>query len=137
MPDGCPPACTRRAGPTSSSGSEAARVAHGCWRCCTKPCRIWRRPAATHCFCRQFRDAKPSPKDVDACWDVTDVEVDALHPMFLDFYAGRAATLALFGAEFFPTTVIEGESQLTMLEFFQRTRTHEPVGIVALDLETL
>ena len=84
-----------------------------------------------------FVTAKPNPKDIDVCYSTEGVNPDALHPMFLDFGIGRQMTLAMFGAEFFPAEVIEGDSGDVFLEFFQTTRTGEPVGIVAIDLETL
>jgi len=39
--------------------------------------------------------------------------------------------------EFFPAQLVEGATGRTFLEFFQYTRDDEPVGIVALDLETV
>jgi hypothetical protein len=65
------------------------------------------------------------------------VRVQDVHPMFIDLRLGRATTLAMFGAEFFPTWLVEGDSQLTMLDFFQQTRDGQPKGIVEIDLSTL
>ena len=84
-----------------------------------------------------FVTTKANPKDVDVCWSMEGVDLDRLHPMFLDFVVGRQMTLALFGAEFFPAEAEEGDSGDLFLDFFQTTRTGEPVGVVALDLETL
>jgi hypothetical protein len=83
-----------------------------------------------------FVTTKAQPGDVDVVWDVTGVDPDQVHPVFLG-PAGRTHTIALFGAEFFPTTIIEADSDVTFVEFFQRTKNDRPVGIVQVDLSTL
>lgn len=84
-----------------------------------------------------FVTTKAQPGDVDVAWSAEGVEVDLVHPMFLDPWIGRDYTKAMFGAEFFPADAIEGDSGVTFVEFFQSTKDGEPVGIVALDLSTL
>jgi len=94
--------------------------------------------------CRQvfiggsFVTAKPEPKDVDVVWDVRGVDIDEVHAVFLDLNVGRTATLAIFGAEFFPSSIIEADSRLPFVEFFQRRKSdHTPIGIVVVSLDTL
>jgi hypothetical protein len=45
----------------------------------------------------------------------------------------RAAQMRRFGGEFFPAQLVEGATGRSFLEFFQRTRDDEPVGIVAIN----
>lgn len=84
-----------------------------------------------------FVTAKANPRDVDVLWDEIGVDLDIVHPVFLDLFNGPIATKMLFGAEFFPALLIEGRTRLTFLEFFQQTRGNEPTGIVVIDLDTL
>jgi hypothetical protein len=51
--------------------------------------------------------------------------------------AGRSATLAVFGCEFFPHFLTEAESGLPFAEFFQQSRDGRAVGVIDLDLTTL
>lgn len=81
--------------------------------------------------------AKSEPNDIDVAWDVDGVDADVLDPVFLDFEDERAAQKSRFGAEFFPAELVEGITRRSFLEFFQRTRDDEPVGIVEVDLETI
>ncbi len=84
-----------------------------------------------------FVTAKAEPNDIDVAWDVEGVDADALDPIFLDFEDERAAQKRRFGAEFFPAQFVEGVTGRSFLEFFQRTRDDEPVGVVAVDLRTM
>ena len=46
-----------------------------------------------------FVTAKEHPRDYDACWGLTGVDVDALDPVLLDFDDDRAAQRAKYGGE--------------------------------------
>lgn len=83
-----------------------------------------------------FVTTKVNPKDVDVCWHTEGVEPDLLNPIFLS-PQGRTATLALFGAEFYPHFLIEAGTELPFPEFFQRTRDGRVVGAVEIDLTTI
>ena len=82
-----------------------------------------------------FVTAKPDPGDFDVAWDMAGVDADVLDPIFFDFEDERVAQKGQFGGEFFPAQLIEGATGRSFLEFFQRTRDDEPVGIVAIELE--
>jgi hypothetical protein len=84
-----------------------------------------------------FVTAKGDPGDFDVAWDMTDVDADALDPIFFDFEDERAAQKRRFGGELFPAQLVEGATGRSFLEFFQRSRDDEPVGIVAIDLSTI
>ena len=83
-----------------------------------------------------FVRTKPNPMDVDVVWDVTGVDPDALHEMFMG-PSGLPLIKAVFGADLFPSHIVEGASNLPFVEFFQMTRDGRPCGIVLLDLYTL
>lgn len=83
-----------------------------------------------------FVTSKERPNDIDACWDISGVDVDALDPVFFEFDNGRAAQKARFGAEFFPAQVPEGITGKAFLDFFQVDRqTGEPKGIIEIELD--
>lgn len=48
-----------------------------------------------------FVTAKPLPSDYDACWEMANVTVPKLDPVFLDFSNKRAAQKAKYLGEFF------------------------------------
>ena len=83
-----------------------------------------------------FVTSKELPNDIDACWDITGVDADALDPVFFEFDNGRAAQKARFGAEFFPAQVPEGITGKAFLDFFQVDKqTGEPKGIIEIELD--
>ena len=83
-----------------------------------------------------FVTSKELPNDIDACWDITGVDTDALDPVFFEFDNGRAAQKARFGAEFFPAQVPEGITGKAFLDFFQVDKqTGEPKGIIEIELD--
>ena len=84
-----------------------------------------------------FVTAKKAPKDMDVVIDTNGANPAVIHPMFIDLSAGRVMTLSLFGAEFFPMWLIEGRSNLTMIDFMQMSRDGIAVGVVEIDLQTL
>jgi hypothetical protein len=84
-----------------------------------------------------FVTAKSEPADVDVVWDLTGVDAGALDTIFFNFEDERAAQKHRFGGEFLPAQLVEGVTGRSFLRFFQYTRDDEPVGIVAIDLETI
>lgn len=83
-----------------------------------------------------FVRTKANPMDIDVVWDIDGVDPDLLHPAFLTPDA-REWTKAVFASEFFPSHIVEGASNLPMVEFFQRMRDGRPCGVVEVDLDTL
>ncbi len=85
-----------------------------------------------------FVTVKVVPNDYDAAWDPTGVDLLSLRsmePVFFDFSQFRAAQKAKFLGEFFPSSLAEGRSGTTFLEFFQFDKdTGKQKGIIALDL---
>jgi hypothetical protein len=81
-----------------------------------------------------FVTAKDEPDDFDACWDTQGVDLDALEPVLLDLSNRRAAQKTRFGGELFPN-VVEVQSGLSFVEFFQNERDTGRKGIVAIDLQ--
>lgn len=78
-----------------------------------------------------------APRDFDACWDESGVDINALDAVFLDFSAGRAAQKARFGGEFFPAHAL-ADFQSWYIDYFQRDKiTGRAKGIVKIVLETL
>ena len=88
-----------------------------------------------------FVTDKPVPGDFDACWEVQGVNIDllvALDPVLLKLDDGRAAQKAKFYGELFPAGVVEAETGLSFLDFFQVSKeTGEAKGIVAIDITVI
>lgn len=80
-----------------------------------------------------FVTAKDEPGDFDACWDTTDVDLDALDPVFFDLSDSRKAQKDRFGGELFPN-VVESQSGLSFAQFFQNERDTGRKGIVVIHL---
>ena len=82
-----------------------------------------------------FVTAKAHPGDFDACWDIQDVDEEALDPVFWSFSHGRAAQKQRFLGELFPAQLPEGATGRSFVEFFQVNKySGEPKGIVAIRL---
>jgi len=82
-----------------------------------------------------FVTTKADPNDIDGCWEWhSEVDVDRLDPVFLDFSRHRQAMQEKYGVDFCIANWVEAGSGLTFLEFFQRNRSDEPKGIVMLTL---
>ena len=82
-----------------------------------------------------FVTTKEHPGDFDACWDIQNVDEEALEPVFWDFSQGRAAQKRRFLGEFFQAQLPEGATGRAFVEFFQLNKlTGEPKGIVAIRL---
>lgn len=80
-----------------------------------------------------FVTRKQTPGDIDVLWEGAATDWRYLRqvaPVFFD--ATSARQKRIFGGEFFPDEGIEVESNLTFLEFFQRTRRGRPRGIVRI-----
>lgn len=85
-----------------------------------------------------FVTLKPQPGDVDVVIAVEGLDASRVHPTLLDLSpSGRIVQKAMFGAEFFPDLLVEDESGLPFVAFFQQSRDGRRVGIVALDLRTV
>jgi transposase len=86
-----------------------------------------------------FVTAKEMPRDFDACWDDTGVDLAQLDPILLTFDPGRLAQKIKYGGELFPSTLVaDPGSASTFLEFFQiHKETGAAKGIIAIDLERL
>lgn len=82
-----------------------------------------------------FVTAKDDPADWDGCWEIGDVDLDALDPIFFTFDRGRAVQKAEYLGEFFPADMPTGVSAKTFLDFFQTDKqTGRAKGIVAVDI---
>ena len=82
-----------------------------------------------------FVSSKPEPRDFDACWEETGVDLNRLDSVLLTFAGGRAAQKAKYGGELFPSATVVGSRGGVFLDFFQTDKnTGAPKGILALDL---
>lgn len=82
-----------------------------------------------------FVTSKDEPGDFDACWDTAGVDLDVLDPVLLDLSNFRAAQRARFGGELFPN-VVETQTGLSFVDFFQSERDTSRKGIVVIALST-
>ncbi|MBL8230234.1 MAG: hypothetical protein JNL98_17220 [Bryobacterales bacterium] len=83
----------------------------------------------------QFWHHQGAARDFDACWDIQNVDEDAVAPVFWDFTQDRAAQNRRFLGEFFPAQLPEGATGRAFVEFFQVNKlTGGPKGIVAIRL---
>ncbi|HET7771525.1 MAG TPA: hypothetical protein VFN74_22325 [Chloroflexota bacterium] len=81
-----------------------------------------------------FVTAKPEPGDFDGCWETDGVDPARLDPVLLTFDRQRRAQKARFGGELFFADAAAEPAGTTFVEFFQRDRSGQPKGIVALNL---
>ena len=82
-----------------------------------------------------FVTTKEHPGDFDACWDIQQVDDEALDPVFWDFSQGRAAQKRRFLGEFFLAQLPEGATGRAFVEFFQVNKlTGAPKGILVIRL---
>lgn len=84
-----------------------------------------------------FVTRKRQPRDFDACWDSTGVDVMFLYRIersLVDFSQGTAPQKTRFGGELFAAQAMEARSGKPFLEFFQTDQDGRPKGIVAIDL---
>ncbi|MGB6170319.1 MAG: hypothetical protein WBF52_22255 [Geitlerinemataceae cyanobacterium] len=83
-----------------------------------------------------FVTLKPDPGDFDACWDREDVDIDYLRlkaPKLLNHY-DRAGQKAQYKGEIFPVDQPIGNYGMNSFELFQRDRSQNKKGIIAIDL---
>ena len=81
--------------------------------------------------------AKPDPGDFDGCWETDGVDPTRLDPVLLTFDRGRQAQKAKYGGELFFADAAADPAGTRFIDFFQRDRSGQPKGIVALDLGAL
>jgi hypothetical protein len=81
-----------------------------------------------------FVTAKEHPGDFDACWESAGVVLYRLDPELRDFSDKRSAQKGRYGGEFFPADWPAQHDGTTFLDYFQRDRTRQPKGIIAVDL---
>ncbi|MBI4728278.1 MAG: hypothetical protein HY775_02060 [Acidobacteria bacterium] len=78
------------------------------------------------------------PRDFDACWDDTDVDLAKVDPVLLDFSGKRASQKAKYLGELFPSNAPADAAGRVFLDFFQTDRdTGGAKGIVRLGLRRL
>jgi hypothetical protein len=83
-----------------------------------------------------FVTTKLDPADFDACWEPEDVDYDYLRknaPRLLNHW-DRSAQKSKYKGEIFRLDQPVGDYGLNSIEFFQRDRTLNPKGIIAIDL---
>lgn len=99
-------------------------------------CRVLSRAGSQRLYLDgSFVTPKPIPNDYDVCWDLNGVNLRLVDLVFFDFSNGRAAQKAKFGGEFFPSTHIAADADVTFLEFFQiDTGSGKQKGIIGVDL---
>lgn len=88
-----------------------------------------------------FVTSKEYPGDFDSCWTYKDLRNDILerlvkeNPIFIDLEPPRKKQKDVFGGEFMPAFLIEGNSGMSFLDFFQIDKeTGLPKGIILLDI---
>jgi hypothetical protein len=82
-----------------------------------------------------FVTDKPRPKDIDVCYDVReDSDLSAMYPIYPTNGYTRKLTINEFGAEFFPSDMIEGASGKPFLDFFQTDKEGRPRGVILIEL---
>jgi hypothetical protein len=75
---------------------------------------------------------KPRPGDYDVCWDPTNVGLEKLDPVLLDFSANRQNQKLKFGGEFFPSSA-KADGSRFFTEYFRRDKeTGREKGIIRL-----
>lgn len=84
-----------------------------------------------------FVTAKAVPADFDGCWESDGVDPDLLDSVLVTFDQGRRAQKAKYRGELFPADWPADPAGTTFLRFFQRDRSDQAKGIVALDLGDL
>ena len=65
-----------------------------------------------------FVTEKPFPKDYDACWDTSGVDISKVDPVFFDFSENRKKQKALYYGEFFPSS-FSADGALSFFKYFQ------------------
>lgn len=81
-----------------------------------------------------FVTSKIEPNDIDACWEIQNVDPTKLDPILLVFTNKRALQKAKYGCEFFPSNAVAEPPNTTYLDFFQKTKDNAPKGIIGINL---
>jgi hypothetical protein len=83
-----------------------------------------------------FATNKRAPADWDGCWDPIGVVPSLVDPILLDpTPIGRTRVKQKYRADLFPSSVVERDSGLLFVKFFQVDKaTGDPKGILLLDL---
>lgn len=80
-----------------------------------------------------FVTTKEQPEDFGACWDLQDVDLDRLDPVFFELADGRRTQKRRFGGELLPN-VVEAATGFSFDQFFQVARDGTRKGIVVLSI---
>jgi Family of unknown function (DUF6932) len=81
-----------------------------------------------------FVTSEIRPGDFDVCWESGDVDLGRLDPELRDFSDRRAAQKARYHGELFPAEWPAQTDGTTFLDYFQRDRSGQAKGVVAIDL---
>jgi hypothetical protein len=81
-----------------------------------------------------FVTNKAEPNDFDACWESGGVQGRLLDPVLLTFTNSRVAQKAKYFGEFFIADEEATPDGTRFIDFFQRTRSGEAKGIIAINL---
>ncbi|MCP2732460.1 DUF6932 family protein [Limnofasciculus baicalensis] len=84
-----------------------------------------------------FVTSEANPKDFDACWDSEDVDFTLLQriaPTLLNYDDKRAAQKIKYKGEIFRSDQIADNYGTMSIDFFQRDRSKNTKGIIAIDL---
>lgn len=65
-----------------------------------------------------FVTSKAVPGDYDLCWELTNVRLQELDPVFFDLAAPRARQRAKYRGDLLPN-IVEGSSGMPFVDFFQ------------------
>jgi hypothetical protein len=88
-----------------------------------------------------FVSSKLDPEDYDGCWDRSGVDLSMLQasdPVLLNFENNRLLQKLKYGGEMFPADLLEGQSGLVFIMFFERDKhTGDSKGLVEIDLKGL
>lgn len=85
-----------------------------------------------------FVTAAEHPRDFDACWDTSGVDLTKIDPVLKEFGHGRATQKMKYLGELFPARMPADHVGNAFLDFFQVDKsTGDSKGIVALLLEEL
>lgn len=81
-----------------------------------------------------FTTTKRIPGDMDICWEDVGIDYDMVEktmPILFDFADGRRNQQLKYKSDIFPANIIEGDSGVPFLNFFQKDKeTGNPKGIV-------
>lgn len=80
-----------------------------------------------------FVTSKATPGDYDLCWELTNVRLRELDPVFFDLAAPRARQRAKYRGDLLPN-IVEGSSGMPFVDFFQVEKdSGETKGILVID----